>query len=502
MTETIENKNSQHLLIFWGLIGLTVIIGAVFVFFRIVDGDEGFYLSAAAMVKSGFRPYLDFFFPQMPGLPLIQAPFADHGWTTLYITRFIGLFCHLLLALLVYQFSRDLSGDKNIGLAALFLTLLSGPLLNWNSLAKPFPFTNLFLLASFIVMVSALRREKISYPQIGLAFLFLSMAVNIRSMFVILVPLYFFLCLFYLMNTRQLRKLHFALAVLLGLLIPSLYSLRLFVQAPGSFFFNNLGFHFLRADQNGFIYVIKLKRYVLLKVLIQPHFFIPIGLALWSLVIINSKKYRHDYSSWHKMVFQFALVIAAFIFIVYMIPHPVHVQYFNQILPFMIICGIPAIRLILEKTPAFKMSLVVIYLLALLLYPALYIIDVRGMHEIYSMENVKKVTQAIRASSADDDIILSEWVGYNVLSERSQVSGGEFVGYQYVFATPYVPYNRYQLLSNEKINELLKRQIPKLIVIKNSPIPEWEKDLDNNYRMLVQINKVLIYERKADMLLE
>jgi hypothetical protein len=386
-----------------------------------------------------------------------------------------------------------------VGLAAMFLVILSGPLIAWNGLAKPFPFTNLFLFASFIVMVSALRRENISYPQIGLAFMFLSMAVNIRSMFVVLAPLYFFLCLFYLLNVRQLRKLRFALAVLLGLLIPSLYSLRLFVEAPDPFFFNNLGFHFLRDNLNGLSYTIMIKLLVLVKVFIQPHFTIPTVLAIWSLVIINSKKYRHDYSPWQRMVFQLALVTAAFIFIVYMIPHPVHVQYFNQILPFMIICSIPAIRLILEKTSAFKMCLVVIYLLAFLLYPALYIIDVRGKHEIYSMENVKKVTQAIRANSAEDDIILSEWVGYNVLSDRRQVSGGEFVGYQYVFATPHVPYNKYQLLSSEKINELLKRQIPKLIVIKNLPIPEWEKELDKNYRMLVQINTVLIYERQAVM---
>ncbi|NIP43402.1 MAG: hypothetical protein GWO41_07480, partial [candidate division Zixibacteria bacterium] len=50
--------------------------------------------------------------------------------------------------------------------------------------------------------------------------------------------------------------------------------------------------------------MLSMKLFVLAKVLIQPHYFIPLGLAFWSLVIINSKKHKYDYDPWHRMVFQ------------------------------------------------------------------------------------------------------------------------------------------------------------------------------------------------------
>ena len=69
-------KNSHYRMIFWGIVILAVILGMVFILFRAVDADEGFYLSASAMVADGNRPYLDFFFPQMPFLTLALAPGA------------------------------------------------------------------------------------------------------------------------------------------------------------------------------------------------------------------------------------------------------------------------------------------------------------------------------------------------------------------------------------------------------------------------------------------
>ena len=216
------------------------------------------------------------------------------------------------------------------------------------------------------------------------------------------------------------------------------------------------------------------------------------------MIIVNSKRHRDMYSKWHRMVFHLAALMAVLIFVVYMIPHPVHVQYFNQILPFVIICSLPAIRLIMEKAAGIRLAIVLIYLFSFLLYPALYIIDIRGKHGAFMVGKLNRITQVIQANSSEDDFVLSEWVGHNVLSERKIIKGAEFVGYQYVFSTPDVSYEKYRLLTHEMVNDLLSRRVPKLIVIRNYPIPEWRKELDKNYQMLVQINKVLIYERKPD----
>jgi hypothetical protein len=98
-----------------------------------------------------------------------------------------------------------------------------------------------------------------------------------------------------------------------------------------------------------------------------------------------------------------------------------------------------------------------------------------------------------------EDPILSEWVAYNVLSEREQLAGGEFVGHEYIFSTSIVPRSKYHLLSDEKINAFLHNAVPELVVIKNSPIETWEKELDKNYKIMVKINNVFIYDRNKDI---
>ena len=78
--ENIQSKPYRY--IFWIIVAFTVITGLGFVFLRIIDFNEGIYLSAASMLRHGAEPYVNFFFPQMPGTPIFLAPFAGFGWTS------------------------------------------------------------------------------------------------------------------------------------------------------------------------------------------------------------------------------------------------------------------------------------------------------------------------------------------------------------------------------------------------------------------------------------
>ncbi len=492
-----ENKNKYYRLFFWGVLALTVILGAAFVLFRIIDADEGFYLSAGSLLAEGFQPYIDFFFPQMPYVVPVLAPLNDLGLSGLFIARALGFLFHLLLGVLVYFFSGYIFSEKPFRLGMLFLFLLCGPLLTYNSLAKPYFFSNLFAAGSFVLLAISLRRTEINYKIVFGIFALLAVAINFRLIFVVFVALYFFICYFYYRRLPGFNFSYYLLAFLGGLIVPSAYSIYLLVGDPGRFLFNAIGYHMLRGGAPEFGQMMIHKLEVIGKLLIQPHYLLPLALAFWSQMILNSRKYAREFDNWHRAVSQLALVIAAFLFVAYMIPYPVNVHYYHQSLLFVLISSFPAVKILSQKTAAIKSAFLSFYLVTFIIYPLIYIFDIRDRFQDYDIDHVRRVTEMIRANSEQDDTVLSEWVGYNVFAQRPQVEGEGFSGFQYDFGTALIPYSRYRILTDDLVNDLLRNGDPHLVIINNYVIPAWEKELEKNYDILVKIDDTFIYERES-----
>jgi hypothetical protein len=213
------------------LVGLALLVGLVFVFFRAVDMDEGFYLSAASLVAEGASPYVDFFFPQTPLLPILFSPFSGLGLSGLIIVRSLALICHLLLAFIAFAFIRRHYSDWRLALAGFFVLALSGPVLAFNVLAVQFVFANLFLMIAYVLLLDSVSRNRINYLVLFGLFFFLGAAVNIRLIILILVPLFCFVAFFVMRTRENFNLLHFSTSVFLGFLAPSLYALELLIQS-------------------------------------------------------------------------------------------------------------------------------------------------------------------------------------------------------------------------------------------------------------------------------
>jgi hypothetical protein len=143
MSWRLTYRQAILLLFMLHLLALTLFAG-----FRIVDPDEGFYLTAAHKVTQGQSLYADFFYPQMPFLPYILAPFSGHGFATLYLSRFAGVAASACAAILFYLVLGVLCRDQRIKILIFALYLFSGHVLTWHCVAKTYPWTDLFLLAS------------------------------------------------------------------------------------------------------------------------------------------------------------------------------------------------------------------------------------------------------------------------------------------------------------------------------------------------------------------
>src|SRR3954468_3704484 len=109
---------------------LAASVGAT-AFFRVIDGDEGFFLMAARLVSDGLRPYHDFFFIHAPMVPYAFGAWfkvATPGW---YTARALAGLIAMGTGLLVFDHLRRVTGKDRWGLLGVALYIGSGLVLGW-----------------------------------------------------------------------------------------------------------------------------------------------------------------------------------------------------------------------------------------------------------------------------------------------------------------------------------------------------------------------------------
>src|SRR5215471_634951 len=83
-------------------LALQLILFSTLAYSRMIDTDEGLYLLAVKLVAQGKRPYLDFFYQQMPGLPYVYALWSRAvgiSWTS---ARLFSVLLSVALGGLIY----------------------------------------------------------------------------------------------------------------------------------------------------------------------------------------------------------------------------------------------------------------------------------------------------------------------------------------------------------------------------------------------------------------
>jgi len=341
---------SKHKSIIFILI-LQAILSVGFVFLRVIDADEGFYLAAAQRTADGLTLYKDFFFPQMPLLPLLFSWLSSWGLSSLIILRLLSITAGLLITLQVYKIVQEQLGDRSLSISAAFLVAIAGISLTWHSIFKPYVYVDLALIISFGYLMRAVLLPRHQLLNIFLSMLFLSVAVNFRSIFIILVPFYYYL----IFTKRVFRHKGNAKLVLLSiaaLLIPALPSIILLLKSPDNFLFNNLIFHLHREPIEPISALLLHKLSIVGKFVALPQTLLILALLAGSFYLIKS-----GMTNGHPF-FQYSFIMAVIIGVVYLLPTPIHLQYFQQTIPYLCLAAIPAISFIskYDKTKLLKYS--------------------------------------------------------------------------------------------------------------------------------------------------
>ncbi|MCB1184496.1 hypothetical protein KDM41_13790 [bacterium] len=405
---------------------------------RPIDGDEGYYATAARLTASGQTPYADYFYPQMPYLPYLYGPLQGVVGPSLTGLR-LGSVAALVLtlglwgALLVARV-----GDRPMFVVGGLLLLALNPhLLSWGVTTKTFALANLGVVGALWAADRGLATRKLVWFLVsGLA---AALAVGVRLLYA---PWAVALLggLAWLRWRRPATGITPAsvAAAGVGLLLGLVPALRLYLADPERFVFNNLIYHRLRfnpldrlvaegeaPDVPRFLAaLLELARALLL----NPSLLVLIGLAVVG-VRAARRPGAHDHSDTElRPVALLAGWGAVVLALTCLLPDPSYEQYFTApLVPLLV----PAALLgLIDLARRFgRPTTLVGGVLGALAVIAAVGLQVRhvGMdwNEVWDPARVREVAREIRQRSARDDVVLSFWSGYPFAADRPFLPGME-----------------------------------------------------------------------------
>ena len=396
---------------------------------RPIDGDEGYYATAARLVSEGRTPYLDFFYPQMPLLPYLYAPVYKMAGSSLANMRLfsvaVGVLSLFLWGLILQRRWPERPG---IVLAGLALVAMNPYFLSWNVTVKTFALTNLAVFATVWALDRGLQSRR--WPWFLLAGAAAGLGVGVRLLYL---PWAGILAL--ALGWLQLRGMEKGLrlgnmaAYLGGLLAGLAPSVVFFALDPDRFFFNNLRYHQLRfsslerSDAAGGI-----QGLLAFQVLGKALFLNPFMFFQLVLVGFGIDWTRRNPDSPLRPLMVLSGVGALVHTVACLFPDPVYEQYFTSPLtPFLAPLAVAGLVRLTELVKRPGTVLVAVLGLAAALSAVDLQVRKTGMDwkEVWSFDHLGKVSAAIEVRTEPEDLVLAFWPGYVFETGRQYLPGLE-----------------------------------------------------------------------------
>lgn len=443
--------------------------------FRLVDGDEGFYVMTSRLITEGKVPYHDFLLTQMPLLPYV------YGWW-MYLAGMTWISARLLSAIFAAALGTALfsevtkqTGKRTAGLAAAAILLFSTNAFAWLTLVKTYA---LSMLLVFLAYRACLRGLKTA-PGIWLsaAGLLLGASVDVRLYFAVLLPV--FLWWIY-RNTTIASRAAALLWMLSGFAVTMVPNIYLLARDPRVFFWDNLGFHAVRSD-HGLIGNFANKAITLGRLFLTRNDGNGLQMTLLAcfilLVLIRSRRVDGEA--------RLALALGLSLSLVSLLPTPTFVQYFCVTIPFFIVFIVCSMSRLLDSLTdgADRRRMLVLCTAALLIFVMAaapdysrflmtgnHVIGVWGQERArnWRISDITAVSEAIDKKIHPAEAVLSLWPGYIFQSKAQPYAGLENNSATH-FADQLSPaeLNRYHILSPRQIEADIAARVPRLVVVGN-----------------------------------
>jgi len=493
---------------------------------RPIDGDEGFYTTAARLVWEGKTPYKDFFFQQAPLLPYLYSWIWAVHPRSLVAMRMFSAACgglEVLLLGLAFIFARRL--PTKVALGAFAMVLLNPYSVSWNVAVKTFAVANLLMTVATICLYIALRSGR--PPWFFASAFALGGCVSVRSLYGLLIPAVF-LGMFYQEFRSRRNPYPRCLIFLAGALAGCLPMILSFVRYPRAFIFNNITYHHFDVgymisgtgvitegyQSSGHVAFVYFAMIGVRLLLFHPYFTIQLILAMTGIVsLLKLRRHREGmsaspYTESDYLYFQLALLMLVVYLGTVLLPFPPYDQHFvSPLVPLTIPFVAEGLRVI------FRVGRKRVIALALVA-PVLFAIEIgketrrNSWHSVWHISSYREVSRIVENNSGPDDVVLSFWPGYLFESGRRYFPGMEnhFV-YRIINKISPEERARYHVVSKDQIMRAITGRETSLLIIHPwileyyhdlSPreLQEFHEAVDANYSLLSNVTNVGIYRRR------
>ena len=478
---------------------------------RYVDADEGYYLMAARLVHQGTLPYRDFFYTQMPGLPYVYSIVFKLPGSAWFNARLLTASVSLLSGLIIYKQVRRVSGAWS-AVSGVCLFAFSSWMLEWNTVVKTYALATLFALQAF----SLLDHPDRSRLRVLFSGVLLSLMTMTRLLYVVLFP-----CAFYAILSGRWgggkKRTGIDLLCLVAGLVVGLLPLLAFFDTWKNFWFGNVHYHALRSDL-GLVSNFREKVSVLLNVLGMRCSF-PMGADLrWQMAFLVFAVLVLSWMAVRRGIpTNRHLPIVASLVIVHALPTPSYTQYYECIIPFLILALCEEIPLWSSSDATRRWRGALPFILAVLfgLYMVaggygIYRITLSGNYVMglwssryrqdWKISSVRKVSRAIDHLAGGAPVIAT-WPGYMVESTSMTMPGLEnHFGLPVAGKLPPALRHRIRLVDMDEVCDFLARHQSVVVLGLWIDREQWERGVClSGYRVVETLGHVRMYMRSPDV---
>jgi len=485
--------------IFWIILISQIFLLLIFVFFRLIDYDEGSYLSAARSVRQGNLPYLDFFYPQMPYLPYAYCLVSQYGFSSLFLGRLISALAGIFLSLILFWFVYKFTKDTGLSLLAFFLYSLHGLTINWHSVVKTLAFSDLFAFISFVFFAWYLfSKENNKYLKVFLSGIFIGISYNFRLTFFFMFLLEGIM-IFVLTSPRTIQKKILDVTCLFsGAILSSSLAIFLFFKNPTAFIFGNIGYHQVWGLKS-IRMTLTTKIVTLGKFVFYPQDLFLLALTTISIIWLVQRLWNKKKATSEDNIILLTCAISLMVVSVCFFMSPTQFQYYEQALPYILISSLPALgklQLYGERKKIIIPAIASLYLLFLIPFIMIFLFISREKDKSFQIREVKKVTQVVQENSKPGEMILSGWPAYAVLSNREAVPGLETWGWEIIPFMTTEEKDNLKLIDSSGIEQVIWNKKVRLIVDEPWFLSNFENLIQANYDLIKVESFVKIYTKR------